>query len=181
MGDYFGHEEIINGNEKRQTRVKCLTDVKIIYINKADFLKTFWKHTLENMKERHCHLIDLEYIVSHINKYYIMCKSQNKAMLDATKINPHNLHCGDRKVNGVGDSGLQTENKVAKLRPWLVNANNNKTQSKVILRELKRVKVLDVRKEKWTVKRANLTTAREIKEFEELLKPRAKFITYIVN
>ena len=42
QGDYFGHEEILAGHLKRQTRVKCLTQARILYINKADLFQQFW-------------------------------------------------------------------------------------------------------------------------------------------
>lgn len=49
-GDYFGHEEVLSAIHKRQTRVKCDSACKILYINKSDLLKQFWAKTLETMK-----------------------------------------------------------------------------------------------------------------------------------
>lgn len=51
-----------------------MTDVKILYINKVDLLKNFWKETLEQMKMRHCHLVELDFIIGKINKYNLMKK-----------------------------------------------------------------------------------------------------------
>jgi CRP-like cAMP-binding protein len=38
-GEYFGHEEILNGLEIRQTRVKCLASTQLLQIKKAHLLK----------------------------------------------------------------------------------------------------------------------------------------------
>lgn len=73
-------------------------------------------------------------------------------MLDATKVNPQNLH-GDRKINAVGDIGAGAEEKCLRLRPWLINANQNVTHSSQLIGELKRVRVLKVEKEKMIVSR----------------------------
>ena len=71
QGDYFGHEEILSDKNltKRQTRVKCLNSCQIIYINKDDLLNQFYRATLKEMKERHCHMIELDTIVASISKY----------------------------------------------------------------------------------------------------------------
>ena len=39
--DYFGHQEILNGQTHRTTQVVCKTKCQIFYINKADFLEQF--------------------------------------------------------------------------------------------------------------------------------------------
>ena len=66
-------------------------------MNKEDLLKQFWKVTLKEMKERHCHMINLDNIVTSISKYIFLRKQQNQAILDATGTNPVNLH-GERKI-----------------------------------------------------------------------------------
>lgn len=147
QGDYFGHEEILSRKDRRQTRAKCLTNVKLLYINKVDFLNQFWESTLKYMKELHCHMIELDFIVSNINKYYNMRKLQSQALLDATKINPGILQEGEGR--GMSNDTTNKEGlKLAKLKPWLCNAKNNITHNKLIIRELSKVKVLEIQKEK---------------------------------
>ena len=48
--------------------------------------------------------------------------------------------------------------KLAKLKPWLFNAKNNITHNKMIIKELLKVKVLDVQKEKMLKYRDELQT-----------------------
>ena len=57
QGDYFGHEEILLNIEKRQTRVKSISQAKLIYMNKFDFLEEFVPQTLELLKEKDCKTI----------------------------------------------------------------------------------------------------------------------------
>ena len=104
-GDYFGHEEILTDKKFRQTRVKCLTRATVLQINKTDLLEQFWKSTLKKMQEKHSHLIDLDEIVADINKFQLAKKLSNNAILDATKMNPVNLH-GERKVAGAGQQDI---------------------------------------------------------------------------
>lgn len=48
-------------------------------------------------------------------------------------------------------------------------------------KELRRVKVLDSRKDKFTVYRSELVTQKQIKTFEEMCLPKAKFIDNFVS
>ena len=64
------------------------------------------------MKDQHCHLIELDYIMQKIDIFKEMRSQKNKAILDATKINPVNLH-GDRVISD------QRNDKVDKLKIWL--------------------------------------------------------------
>ena len=41
QGDYFGHEEILLNLENRQTRVKSISQTKLFYMNKFDFMEEF--------------------------------------------------------------------------------------------------------------------------------------------
>jgi|DEB0MinimDraft_12_1074336.scaffolds.fasta_scaffold89047_1 hypothetical protein len=63
---------------------------------------------------------------------------------------------GDRKVDAYGDA--ENQSKVARLRPWLSNAQKNITHSKRIIQELNRIKVLDRKKEKMIVYRKDIVT-----------------------
>ena len=76
----------------------------------------------------------------------------------------------------MNDPEANTDKKVARLKPWLYNAKQNITHSQSILRELERVKVLDVAREKMYKNRNELITQKQLKDFEELLKPKARFI-----
>ena len=60
---------------------------------------------------------------------------------------------GDRKISTVGDTNMSSELKFDKLKPWLRNAEQNVTHSKKILSQMARIKVLDVRYEKFQVNR----------------------------
>ena len=60
-------------------------------MNKNDFLNEFWKASLDKMKEKHCHLIELDAIFANINKFSSMKQKKNKAILDAASVNPLNL------------------------------------------------------------------------------------------
>ena len=50
-----------------------------------------------------------------------MRTKKSKAILDATKVNPVNLH-GDRQI-----SGPIQDKKLDRLKPWLQQAKSNKT------------------------------------------------------
>ena len=152
--------------------MRCLTPCKILYINKEDFKKQFWPHTIEKMKNSHCGLIELPYIMQNIKKYYNLRKQLSQALLDATQINPVNLE-GERITETIKDEGIS---KKQKLKPWLQNAKKNKTQSDKICREIARIEVLHVRKEKIVKNRNQLTNKYEIAEFDRQLKTKARFI-----
>jgi hypothetical protein len=61
-------------------------------MNKSDLLNEFWKAALDKMKEKHCHLIELDHVFNNINKFSSLRQKKNKAILDATSVNPVNLH-----------------------------------------------------------------------------------------
>jgi hypothetical protein len=96
---YFGHEELLSTIKFRQSRVKCLTQCQILYINKDDFIEQFWPSTLKQLKDRHSHMIEIDFIMKNIITYTAMKNKKSKAILDATKVNPVNLH-GDRVISG---------------------------------------------------------------------------------
>lgn len=173
-GDYFGHEEVLSVIHKRQTRVKCDSACKILYINKSDLLKQFWAKTLETMKQKHCHLIQLSTIESAIKKVYKLKSKQNKALLDATKLNPVNLHSLHRTAEN-HDNEMNT--RIGRLVPWLHNAKINKTNNVSIINELKKIEVIDVHKEKIYRDRAHLITQEQIDEFDEMLRTKVRFAT----
>ena len=127
------------------------------------------------MREKYAHLIDLDEIVADINKFSLAKKMSNQAILDATKMNPVNLH-GDRKVAGAGEQNSNFEKKFDKLKPWLMRVEKNQTHNHKIIDQLRRVKVLDVRQETFYVNRANLITEEQVWEFEAMMKPKARFV-----
>ena len=96
-------------------------------------------------------------IAARINKFNILRKQQNQALLDATKFNPYNLH-GERQVNALSDPTSKDDKKVQRLKPWLDNANKNITHSHQLLVELRRVKVLKVTKDKFLFERKDLVS-----------------------
>ena len=65
-------------------------------------MEHFWPRTLKLMKEKHCHLCELDHIMANIQKYSNIRKQQNLALLNATKCNPTGLH-GVRAVSHMGD------------------------------------------------------------------------------
>ena len=65
---------------------------------------------------------------------------------------------------------MNSDNRVVKLYPWLEKAKKNITTSDSLLKELERIKVLDVRTEKITV---DVDTYALLKEFK---KKRARFV-----
>ena len=71
------------------------------------------------MKNKHCHSIDLDEIISDINKFQLAKKLANAAILDATRMNPVNLH-GDRKISSSTGTNGEFEKRFDKLKPWLL-------------------------------------------------------------
>lgn len=63
-GAIFGHEEMLN-NFERRSRVRALTNCKLIYINKMDLFKTFPSLQVETLKKMMRNL-DLDFIVNKI-------------------------------------------------------------------------------------------------------------------
>merc|ERR1719329_745591 len=127
------------------------------------------------MKERHCHMINLESITSSISKYSFLRKQQNQAILDATGTNPVNLH-GERKIQGDNEVGNARNKQIEKIKPWLSKAQRNVTYSANIIKELNRIQVLDSTKENYTVERASLVTPEQVREFEEMMQIKYRFI-----
>lgn len=70
----------------------------------------------------------------------------NKAILDATNMNPVNLH-GDRQIAGNADANALFDKKFGKLKPWLINVEKNVTHNQKIIDQLNRVKFLDTKQE----------------------------------
>ena len=93
VGDYFGHEEILNNIEKRQTQTRAKTNVTVLYVNKNDFLEYFDK-SHEKMKEKHCDAILLTTIKENIEKAYRQRKERNIAILDALGKNAMDIQKG---------------------------------------------------------------------------------------
>lgn len=168
---YFGHEELLSNIKSRQSRVKCLTQCQILYINKDDFLEQFWPSTLKQLKERHSHIVDIDFIMGNINSYIIMKSKNSKAILDATKVNPVNLH-GDRVISEQRAVNKQLD----RLKPWMKMVKNNKTQNNKIMQELARVKVLETKQETITVYRSSLVSKERVLEFEEMMRPKQHFL-----
>lgn len=135
-----------------------MTNVKVLYLNKDD-LKQFPKACLQEIKKKHCHLIDLNYIIKNINKYKDIKSKRAQALLDATKCNPVNLH-SDRELNHTFDSSSVP--RIAKIKLWLMNAKNGVTHNNTILREMKRVKLLNLVKEKIIRYRDEIVTFQQI-------------------
>ena len=86
----------------------------MLYMNKADFLRRFHKYTLDEMKKRHCLMVQLDHISNKINNHYAERKMQARAVLDAAKVNPVNLY-GERKFS-------HDSQQLGRLKPWLKNA-----------------------------------------------------------
>jgi hypothetical protein len=58
------------------------------------------------------------------------------AILDATKLNPVNLHSLDRTVD---DELTDINTRINRLVPWLYNAQHKKTNDMKIINELNRI------------------------------------------
>ena len=77
----------------------------------------------------------------------------------------------------LGDGSKIIEDKKRdKLKPWLQQAKNMNTHSKKIIEEIARVKVLLVDEKKTVVNRQSLITKEQLEKFEELMKPKARYI-----
>jgi len=103
---------------------------------------------------------------------YRLKNKQNKALLDAAKINPVNLHSLHRAAE---NHGSEMETKIGRLAPWLQNAKINKTNSVSIISELKKIVVVDVHKVKIYRERADLVTQEQIAEFTDMLRTKVRF------
>lgn len=88
-GDFFGHEEmlheadlssntrrrkIIEDMPLRKSRVRAMNQVKLLYINYADFKEQFPDKTLEKLRDMHSHLIDIGYILQQMIKFSTLRK-----------------------------------------------------------------------------------------------------------
>ena len=70
-----------------------------------------------------------------------------------------------------------TSKQMGKLKPWLNQAQKNITHSQKIIKELERIKILDIKKTTFSINRSTLITREKIQEFEQMMKPKAIFLT----
>ena len=89
-GSMFGHEEMLQGYTRR-CRIRALTNCTLIYINKEEMDICFPKKQFEQLKSKMRNL-ELDSIVKKIGKYYSVKATNNKAILDATKVNHENFN-----------------------------------------------------------------------------------------
>ena len=143
-GSMFGHEEMLMGYDRR-CRIRALTNCTLIYINKPEMDICFPPEQFEVLRGKMRNL-ELNDIVKKIGRYYKDKAVTNQAILDATKVNTENF--GGRKMKLMGDS---QQKQVNKLEPWLTKAKSNRTQNQNILHEIRKVKLLSTREEKYTV------------------------------
>ena len=143
-GSMFGHEEMLLGYDRR-CRIRALTNCTLIYINKPEMDICFPPEQFDVLRGKMRNL-ELDQIVKKIGKYYKDKATTNQAILDATKVNTDNF--GGRKMKLMTDV---QQKQVNKLLPWLQKAKSNKTQNQNILHEIRKVKLLSTREEKYTV------------------------------
>jgi len=79
-------------------------------------------------------------------------------------------------VVNVGEKQV-TSKQMGKLKPWLNQAQKNITHSQKIIKELERIKILDIKKTTFSINRSTLITREKIQEFEQMMKPKAIFLT----
>jgi CRP-like cAMP-binding protein len=68
-GDYFGHEEIILGVDRR-VQARAITNCTLLYVNKDKFFSCFPKPYIETMKKNmeNMFMLDIDLIVDRIKK-----------------------------------------------------------------------------------------------------------------
>lgn len=123
-------------NIERRTRVRALTNCKLIYINKDDLYRYFPQEQITQL-EAMMRNLDLNYLVEKIENQYKSRKHLNDAILNATGVSKHDFS-GERG-SFMGAGALKTINR---LQPWLDRARKKETQNKQILHQLRKVKVL---------------------------------------
>ena len=87
-GRIFGHEEILQGY-RRRCRVRCLTNCSLIYVN-GDVLKRWPAERVEFLR-KNMRLLDLDHILSKINRFQKEKAKRNEAILDASSLNCHDF------------------------------------------------------------------------------------------
>ena len=123
-------------NFDRRTRVRALSDCKLIYINKDELYRTFPQAQIKSL-ETMMRNLDLDYLVKKIENQYKSRKNINNAILDATGVNKHDFS-GERS----SFIGVLNQKAINKLQPWLEKARKKTTKNKHILHQLKKVKLL---------------------------------------
>merc|ERR1719232_804840 len=140
----FGHEEMV-AEYPRRCRIRAMTNCTVIYINKEDMDVCFPKQKFDQLCANMRNL-ELDYLVAKISRYYKEKSDKNKAILDATQTNHENFAGRKMQLMKHGE-----QSKVNRLQPWLQKARVNKTQNQNIMHELRKVKLLSSKEEKYHV------------------------------
>ena len=97
---------------------------------------------IEELK-KNMRILDLDYIVSKIDRYSKEKTKRNDALLDGSKLNCHDF-------SGARSQFLQANNQrqIDKLLPWINKARKNSTKNQNLLHELRKVQVLSSTEER---------------------------------
>lgn len=88
-GSVFGHEEIIQGSNRR-CRIRCLTDCTLIYVSGSQLLNR-WPSVQIDVLKKNMRSLDLDYIVDKIERYGKEKTKRNTTVLDASNMNCHDF------------------------------------------------------------------------------------------
>jgi len=159
-GNIFGHEEILQGY-KRRTRVRCLTDCSLIYVNGDDLEKRWPQDQVEKLRSTMRNL-DLDFIVNKITTFYKERTKRNEAVLDASGLNCHDF-------SGARSQFMQhnRQRQIEKMLPWINKARQNSTKNLNLLHELRKVKLLSSVEDKFEIHKSDPKDLMPTDEFLE--------------
>ena len=134
-GAIFGHEEILQGG-KRRCRVRSYKDCTLIAI-KEDYFKNRWPRESTEVLRATMRNLDLDFIVSKIERFYKKRKLQNTAVLDASKLN-----CQDYSGSRYAFLESVNQTQIDKMLAWMNKARQNATNNTNLLHELRKVTIV---------------------------------------
>ena len=95
-------------------------------------------------------ILDLDYIVDKISRFYKEKTKRNTAVLDASRLNCHDF-------SGARSQFMQNNNQrqIDKMLPWINKARQNTTQNLNLLHELRKVTLLSVSEDKFLINKGD--------------------------
>ena len=70
--------------------MRCLSDCTLVYISGSEITKRWSEMQIEELK-KNMRILDLDYIVSKIDRYSKEKTKRNDALLDGSKLNCHDF------------------------------------------------------------------------------------------
>lgn len=148
--------------------MRCLTDCSLIYVSGQE-IKDRWPQEQVDELKKNMRPMDLDYMVNKMERFYKERTKRNTALLDASRLNAHDF-------SGARSHFMQNNNQtqIDKMLPWINKCRQNNTQDQNLLHELRKVKLLSKKEEKFYINKGDDKDKMPTDEFLE--KKHARFV-----